>query len=278
MSDTLARPKAPWAVRQVPPFPAIAQRILTLVSDEDVSTLQLGELIKRDPSFSAETLRLANSALFGCRREITSLSQAIVVVGMNRVKTMATVVAVSNMVRTSIRIESLRRIWSHSLATALITEEIARAARIDRESAYAAGLLHNLGALGLMSAYPIEYARMLDVSVEFGFDLISTEQDLFEIDHCAAGAYLARCWSFPDELAAVIATHHDEPVAGDRSVHNVTRVGWRLADSLGFAAFPSNREWSFEELAAFLPAAPGSWLTESAESARAELDRRITPG
>ena len=52
----------------------------------------------------------------------------------------------------------------------------------------------------MMSAYPDEYSRMLEVSDDFGFDLLNTERDLFEIDHCAAGAYLAQDWGFPDEL------------------------------------------------------------------------------
>ena len=123
MLDTLARPQAPWALRLVPPFPAIAHKILALVRQDNVSTNQVGELIRMDPSFSAELLRFANSALFGARREVTSLSQAIVLLGMDRVKTMATFVALNNMVRSSVRIQALRKVWIHSLVTALITEE-----------------------------------------------------------------------------------------------------------------------------------------------------------
>ena len=86
--------------------------------------------------------------------------------------------------------------------------------RVIRDTAYTAGLLHNLGTLGLMSAYPDEYSRMLEVSSDFGFDLLKIEQDLFDIDHCIAGMYLAQDWDFPDELAAAIGAHHDEPVTG----------------------------------------------------------------
>src|SRR5258706_5880969 len=98
------------------------------------------------------------------------------------------------------------------------------------DSAYTAGLLHNLGTLGLMSAYPDEYVRMLEVSDDFGFDLLRTERDLFDIDHCAAGAYLAQDWGFPDELAAAIATHHDEPVPGECTLDIIIQVSWTLTD------------------------------------------------
>jgi HD-like signal output (HDOD) protein len=219
-------------------------------------------------------LRLANSALFGVRREIKSLQQAISMVGLDRVKTMATIVAMDRMVHSSVHIEALRKIWIHSLATAVIAEEASRFIHIPRDAGYTGGLLHNLGALGLMSAYPKEYARMLEVSSEFGFDLLATERDLFEIDHCLAGCYLAQDWDFPDELAAAIAGHHDDPVPGEASLDNLLRVSWRLADAAGFAIFPPAKEWPYEELIAFLPTTD-SWLVESAEATRRELDGRL---
>ena len=237
MNASAARPQAPWALRLLPPFPAIAHRILALASQEDVGAHELGSLIKLDPSFSAELLRFANSALFGAQREITSLTQAVARLGMERVRSMATFVALNNMVRTSVRAPALRKVWVHSVVTAIIAEEAARVARLDCEVAYTTALLHNLGTLGLMSAYPDEYSRMLEISNDFGFDLLQTERDLFEIDHCAAGAYLALDWQFPDQLAAAIATHHDEPLPNVRSLDNLIKVSWRLTDTLGYAAF-----------------------------------------
>src|SRR5664279_4443505 len=77
MTIGAARPQAPWALRLLPPFPAIAHRILALANNEDVSVHELGSLIKLDPSFSAEILRFANSALFSVRRQVTSLTQAV---------------------------------------------------------------------------------------------------------------------------------------------------------------------------------------------------------
>jgi HD-like signal output (HDOD) protein len=101
MTETFARPQAPWALRLLPPFPAIASRILAMASQEEVDIRELSGLVKMDPSFSAELLRFANSALFSLRREVTSLVSAIGMVGTDRVKTMATLVAVNRMVRGS---------------------------------------------------------------------------------------------------------------------------------------------------------------------------------
>ena len=270
-TELLARPQTPWALRLVPPFPAIANRIIALVGKEGVSVSELTDLVKMDPSFSAELLRFANSALFGAPRKVTSLDQAILKVGTERIKTMATLVAMNSMVRSSVRIEALRKVWIHSLVTAVISEEVARITQSNRETAYTAGLLHNLGTLGMMAAYPDEYSGMLEVTNDGGFDLLRTEQDLFDIDHCDAGCYLAQDWGFPDELAAAIATHHDEPVPADMGLNNLIRVSWRLADALGYAAFSTNRLWTWEELTAFVPNAQSSWLGESPEAAQTKL-------
>jgi putative nucleotidyltransferase with HDIG domain len=275
MTTSVERPQAPWALRLLPPFPAIAHRILALANKDSVGAYEVGAVIKLDPSFSAEVLSFANSALFGARCRVTSLTQAVALLGMNRVRSMATFVAVNDMVTSSTRAPALRKVWLHSVVTAIIAEEAASICRLDGEFAYTAGLLHNLGTLGLMSAYAEEYCRMLEVSNDFGFDLLQTERDLFEIDHCAAGAYLARDWSFPDKLAATIASHHDEPVANERSVENIVKVSWRLTDALGYAAFSPVKNWAFEELVAYLPPAPQSWLVQSAESARTEIDARL---
>ncbi len=275
MATVFAHPQAPWALRLVPPFPSIAQRVLALVSAEDVPMSDVGALVRMDPSFSAELLRFANSALLGVRQEVQSIPHALMLVGAQRVKTLAVLVVLNKMVRSSIRTAALRKVWIHSLATALIAEEAARAFHVPRESAYTIGLLHNLGTLGLMSAYPDEYSRMLEVSNDFGFDLLQTERDLFEIDHCAAGAYLAQDWNFPDELAAAIATHHDEPAAGECDAYNLIKVSWRLCDALGFAAFSPDKAWSFEELMGFVPDGPTGWLDQPAEDVKAELESRL---
>jgi putative nucleotidyltransferase with HDIG domain len=276
MPQTLARPHAPWALRLLPPFPAIAQRVLALVGNEDVAIKELGDLVKLDPSFSAELLRFANSALFGARHEVKSVSQAMIMLGLDRVKTMATLVAVNRMVRSSMRVAALHKVWVHSLATALISEEAARVTGIAADAAYTAGLLHNLGTLGLMSAYPEEYSRMLEVTQEFGFDLLQTERDLFDIDHCLAGCYLAQDWDFPDELGAAIAVHHEDPVPGEVSLDNVVKVSWRLSDVLGYVAFPPDKAWSFAELLAFLPNASSFGSGKSPEQFKAAIDGRLS--
>jgi len=275
MPDLLVKPSRPWALRLLPPFPAVANRVLALVNNEDVGTRQISEVINLDPTFTAEILRIANSPLFGVVREISTVQHAVSLVGLNKVKAMATLIALSTVVKSSLRIETLRRFWMHSLVTAVLTDESARAAGAKTDGAYTAGLLHNLGTLGLMSAYPEEYARMVEVTTEYGLDLIGTERELFEIDHCAAGACLAEEWNFPDPIVVAIAAHHEEPKKSP-NLFSLVQISWRLADVAGYAPIPSDREWTYDELIALIPAGSKSWLTEGIARVKSEIGTRLS--
>jgi putative nucleotidyltransferase with HDIG domain len=275
MPDLLVKASRPWALRLLPPFPAVANRVLALVNNEDVGARQISEVINLDPTFTAEILRVANSPLFGVAREIATVQHAVSLVGLNRVKAMATLIALSKVVKSSLRIEMLRKFWVHSLVTAVLTDESARLAGAKVDGAYTAGLLHNLGTLGLMSAYPEEYTRMVEVSAEFDFDLSGAERDLFEIDHCAAGACLAEEWNFPDAIVVAIATHHEEPKKSS-SLFSLVQVCWRLADVAGYAPIPPDKDWTYEELIALIPATSKSWLTDGIDQVKHEIGARLS--
>jgi hypothetical protein len=76
-------------------------------------------------------------------------------------------------------------------------------------------------------------------------------------------------------LAAAIATHHEEPLPNDRSLDCIVQVSWRLADTLGYAAFSPHKAWTWEELIAFLPNAGSAWFGGSPEEAQAKIEERL---
>ena len=121
-----------------------------------------------------------------------------------------------------------------------------------------------------MSAYPNEYSRMLEVSNDFGYDLLKTERDLFEIDHCAAGAFGSRL-GVSRRTCGGDRRSPRQHSTGETGLDTLVQVSWRLADVLGFAAFSPERDWSYEELVAYLPAKANSWIMKGPEEARKEL-------
>src|ERR1019366_8816750 len=146
---------------RIPAFPPIVLRLLDLLARDDVEIRELVALISSDPAFSAQILRVANSPLFGFRWRIDSLQSALVLLGLRRVRALTMTVATANHMKAALKIEELSRCWRHMLACALLTEELARSCSVFEDRAYTAGLMHDLGRLGLLLAYPAEYAEML---------------------------------------------------------------------------------------------------------------------
>ena len=125
MPEALAKSARPWALRSLPSFPAVASRIIALVSSDEVSVKEVGRIIKLDATFTAEVLRVANSALLASR-EVRTVAAATSLLGLERIKAIATLVAVQSMVKSVLRMEVFRRFWEHSLVTAILAEETAR--------------------------------------------------------------------------------------------------------------------------------------------------------
>lgn len=219
---------------RIPAFPPIVLRLLDILSRDDVEIRELVTLISSDPAFSAQILRVANSPLFGFRSQIDTLQSALVVLGLRRVRGLTMTVATANHMKAALRIEELSRCWRHMLACALLTEELARSFPAFEERAYTAGLLHDVGRLGLLLAYPAEYAELLRNADLNAVELLDYEKEKLGLDHCEAGRLLAAHWNLPPEFQIIAARHHDSQHDSEVDLLTLVHLGCRLADSLGF--------------------------------------------
>lgn len=224
----------PWAIQSLPPFPAVALQLMSVLDDEDVPMKQVVELLRVDPALSAEILRVSNSAYYGLSRQIDSVSHAVVVLGTQTVKRLAMTAALGKFAKEFMHNESLRTCWDHSIACAMIAEKIAELVPAARDRCYTAGLLHDVGRLALLACHPNEYGGMLAVARENDFDELECERQLFDADHCNTGAYLAHQWQLPEDIAGAIAYHHD-PSPADGSTLAVTCAASLVADHFGYA-------------------------------------------
>jgi HD-like signal output (HDOD) protein len=230
---------------RIPAFPPIALRLLDLLARRDVDVRELVALISSDPAFSAQILRFANSPLFGFGSRIDSLQSALVVLGLRRVRSLSVTVATANHMKGVLQVEELARCWRHMLATALLTEELARSCSAFEDRAYTAGLLHDVGRLGLLLASPDEYAALLRHAERNALELLDLEQRELGMDHCQAGRALAEYWNLPPDFQIVAARHHDPQNNATVDLLTLVHLGCRLADSLGF--------WVVEPLQACTP-------------------------
>jgi putative nucleotidyltransferase with HDIG domain len=218
----------------VPPFPAVALRALQLASKSDTRLSELHALICTDPAFAGEILRLANSPLYGIRSQITSTVQATILLGFERVKGLALTIAMRAYVSGSQHIPVLRASWRHSLATALIAEELAGLCRVDKDVAYTAALIHDIGRLGLSVIRPDLYSTLLQQDFEDPASVMRHERELFGMDHCEAGGQLLTDWGLPQELIDIARSHHHEDQRQRLDVLEVVHLSCRVADLAGF--------------------------------------------
>lgn len=275
-----ANPREPPPLLKIPVFPPIAIRLLDLLSNENVGISEILEPLRADPAFSAEILRRANSTLFGFNSQISSLQHALVVLGLRRVRVLTMTVATGMYLRKALEVEELRRCWRHTLACALLTEELARACLMHVDQAYTAGLLHDVGRLGLLVAQPAEYSAFLRTAGERAagseaFDLLDYEKQAFGIDHCEAGNWLAGQWKLPPEFALVTGRHHDRPHGNETDLLGLVYLGCQLADALGFHVADTGHFLSFERIRGALPEAARRRLLNDPDALREVVESRI---
>jgi putative nucleotidyltransferase with HDIG domain len=252
---TAVRTEKPWVLKRLRPLPAVAARLMRLVSGDDIVLKRVADLIRVDTAFSAEVLRLANSPLMGCRRHVYSILHAVAILGLDRLKSFVMMVALRNFLRNALETPVLLRCWRHSLATALLCEELGESTWLDKDQCYTAGFLHDLGRLSLLASFPEDYSRLLQMVDETDCDIREAERTTFGIDHCEIGRWLAAEWEFPPEFLDFVGHHHD-PVHKDRfDIGAAVRISCRMADILGFQVAGSAPLIPLAEIAAELPEA-----------------------
>lgn len=236
MSQQLAedRPLKDISLASIPAFPAVALRVLNLVSKDDADFNLLMREIASDAMLSAQVLRLANSALF--QFEVGTLQQAVMLLGAQQIQSVVMSAAIVNYSLTVHRTEAFQRCWQHTIATAVLSREIAAAAGAPQpEQSYSLGLLHDIGRLGLLVSWPADYDQMLRKADRDVYSLVELERERFMMDHCELGRLLIQEWKLPHEFCVVAGRHHDLP-AGETELDSlrIAQLSCRLADALEF--------------------------------------------
>jgi HD-like signal output (HDOD) protein len=215
----------------------VAVQLLNLVSDISQPLARVVSLLRTDAVLTAEVLRLANSPLLGCRCEIKNIMQALAFLGMERVNSLIVTTSMRALAGPS-SANLARACWRHNLATAVTCERLAPSIRLSKERGYVAGLIHHIGRLALLRAFP-DYESSLTEAAAEGADLLATEKALYGMDHAEAGRWLLAQWGCPLDLQTVVSLHENPAAAGGRDRHLVRLVGLssQLADLIDFCEF-----------------------------------------
>lgn len=199
----------------LPAMPVIAQKILALNLESDEGERAMLKLIEKDPQIAAKIIGLANTPLFGAAKRITSVSDASMLLGITRVKSVTMGIAVmSSLIKKPAGRLDVQGLWLHSLAIALamrtIAHEMPRNMRPLEDEIFLAGLLHDIGFMVLNH---LDQKRSDELQLMLATDKdhssAEIENNLLELNHGELGAELAHFWELPDHIVAVLRYHHD---------------------------------------------------------------------
>ncbi len=189
-------------VDELPTLPTVVTRLVTLVEESDTSARDLNAVITQDPSLTAKVLKLVNSAFYGFSREISTVTEAVVILGFDAIKSLALSASVLDVFSG----EGLKRfdrvgVWKHSIATGIAAELVASWDRYPNpEEVMVSGILHNIGKMLLDLSFQEQLAKILDNMEENEVSMQEAELEIIGVDHPSIGAWLAEQWNLPENI------------------------------------------------------------------------------
>jgi HD-like signal output (HDOD) protein len=199
----------------LPSLPKLYKEITDEMYSPNPSLARVSELIEQDISLSAKILQVVNSAAIGLRNEVTLVSQAATLLGMEKLSSMVLLAEVYSMVGNATLPAgfSLEGLWAHSLKVANYSKIISQEAIEDRQladSSMTAGMLHDVGMVILAAHFSTELVTVLSITKEQELTLWDAEKEVFGTTHAEIGGYLLELWGLPDPIVEAV-TFHDLP-------------------------------------------------------------------
>lgn len=225
-------------VGDLPPMPHVASRAISMVENPDTTANELTELMSSDTALAARVLKIANSAMFSRQREITTLNQAIMIIGFKALKGIIVAATLRQTTKNFGKLERL--IWENSMCSAMLATNIAKRLKKSYvEEIFLLGLLHSLGQIVLLFQEETkrDYPKIMKLIKETSCDYANAETEIIGFTHALLGALVAKKWNFSPETCQVIL-HYKDPIDGDAPMTELEEKTSivQLADLLSHAA------------------------------------------
>jgi len=198
-------------VKSFPGMPTTAAKLLPLLRESDSSIGRIEDLIKYDPGLTANLLKLTNSAYFGLPSRISSVRQAILLLGRKRLLQLVTTMCMSGLMKKSVPGYDLPQggLWRHSVAAAVAADRLVQILNIPQaDEVFTAALLHDIGKM-VLGDYVQEELKSIREMVAKGISFEVAEYVVLGTNHADVGARILKSWSMPEELVQAVAWHHD---------------------------------------------------------------------
>jgi putative nucleotidyltransferase with HDIG domain len=219
-------------------LPTVASRVLTLLESETADLREITQVIETDVSLTLKILQMANSPLYAVRSSVTSLNQAVLALGLNRIANIVLSVSIFSKFMMLSRGQSaqyMERFWHHSSSTGMVAKSLAaKIKRSFRDVEFIGGLLHDIGKMAMIQFDPERYGQSLQLVADKKITDLEAEMEIFGVNHTTTGELIARLWKLPKELQAIGAHHHHpEELTEARELTAVIRIADMLCELWG---------------------------------------------
>jgi diguanylate cyclase (GGDEF)-like protein len=232
------------ASSSLPSLPAIAIRTLELARKDTVSINELAAVITNDPALSSKILKTANSPLYGLAEPVSTISRALVVMGLQAIKTLAVSFSLVPTLKKATGAPGdsfdYLQFWKRSIYSAVAAKRLAKKLKLPcEEEAFLSGLLADIGVLAMQCVLKRDYEVIYAQAGNNHETLLNFCRAKFDLTHPEVGAALAQHWQLPAVLARPIACHHDPAAEADpalKALINVVYVACIIGDVFASAS------------------------------------------
>lgn len=193
-------------------IPMMVKKLLEAFDNPELSLRDIAAFVSNDPVLTTHLLKAVNSPFFGFTGRVTSITQALLLLGLNAAKGLLLGVEVFRHTR------GLEELWLHSVGTALVARVTGQKAGLkETEELFVAGLLHDIGKVFLSIKLPDEYHRALTLTDTRGTFIIDTEKEIFDTTHAEVAGWVLERWHLSPRLIEPIRYHHEPSLAKKQS-------------------------------------------------------------
>lgn len=233
----------------LPTLPQVVIHILKTLNNENADADSLVLQLNTDPVIVARLLAAANSSAFGLASQIATTRQAILVLGLETVRSITLATALIEHFGHVTSAFDSKLLWRHSLGVATCARTLAEGLGYNPESAFSAGLLHDIGQLLMMAVAPDTCAEVRIRMRQLDEPIVEAELAVFGYDHAAAGSALARLWKLPNDIVAGINAHHAPDSGDDGEFGDLIHIAEVLSHALDLGKAAQNRVPQVTEIA-----------------------------
>jgi HD-like signal output (HDOD) protein/CheY-like chemotaxis protein len=223
-------------IDNLPTLPTVFAEVDRLCKNPDVGADELSKVIETDPSITLKLLSLANSAFFGFSRKINTVSEAVSLLGNKTVQNAVLNISVYEATKDLENSAGMdkQEFWAHSAGVGSVARFICKTMKIDRDEAFTAGIVHDMGKIILDSLYSDFYKDVLAEVASGSVSIYDAEADIVGLTHTKIGEELATAWNLGPELISAIGDHHT-PGKSDRDaqIAHLVHVGDCVARKMG---------------------------------------------